>query len=81
MTPEDVAARLVSALSQKLDLPAEDLSFDRSLRDDLGLDSMSLLEVVMDLEEKFGIEINQREAERFKTIGDLARFLQANAAD
>lgn len=79
MAQEDVAARLISLLSQKLDLPEEDFSLDQSLREDLDIDSMTLLEIVMAVEERFGIEIDQREADRFKTIGDLAQFLRENA--
>jgi acyl carrier protein len=79
MSGEDVAARLISLLSQKLDLPAEALGLDTSLRDDLGLDSMTLLEVLMEAEERFGVEIEQRVADRFVTVGDVVRFLETVA--
>jgi acyl carrier protein len=75
----DIAARLVSLLAQRLDLPEDELALERSLRKDLDLDSMTLLEILMEVEERFGIEIDQREADRFQTIGDLARFLEQNA--
>jgi acyl carrier protein len=80
MPQQDVAARLISLLAQKLGLPAEGLDLETSLKGDLGLDSMTLLEVVMEAEERFGVEIEQRAADRFVTIGDVVRFLEAGSA-
>lgn len=49
-----------------------------SLIDDLEADSLDAVEVIMALEDEFGIEIPDEEAENFKTIGDIAKFVEEN---
>lgn len=49
-----------------------------SLIDDLEADSLDAVEVIMALEDEFGVEIPDEEAEHFKTIGDIAKFIEEN---
>ena len=56
----------------------EDLSF----KDDLGADSIDLVELVMALEDEYGVELQYEELEKkVKTVGDLADFLKEQGAD
>lgn len=71
LSNEEILSQLRALLSKKLDLPEEELSPERSLREELDLDSMTLLEIVMEIEVRFSIELDQREADQWKTIGDL----------
>lgn len=48
-----------------------------SLTMDLGLDSMDSIELIMDLEKQFNITIPDEEAERMKTVGDIANYIEA----
>lgn len=49
-----------------------------SLIDDLEADSLDAVEVIMALEDEFGIEIPDEEAEKFKNIGDITKFIEDN---
>ncbi|MBA7589678.1 Acyl carrier protein [subsurface metagenome] len=46
-----------------------------SFLDDLGLDSLDIIELIMELEEEFNIEIPDKEAEKIKTVGDVIKYL------
>ena len=46
-----------------------------SFLDDLGLDSLDTIELIMEFEEEFNIEIPDKEAEKIKTVGDVIRYL------
>ncbi|CEI71996.1 MULTISPECIES: acyl carrier protein [Romboutsia] len=51
---------------------------DTSLIEDLEADSLDAVEVIMALEDEFGIEIPDEEAENFKTIGDICKYIEDN---
>ena len=51
---------------------------DTSLTEDLEADSLDAVEVIMALEDEFGIEIPDEEAENFKTIGDICKYIEDN---
>ena len=62
---------------EQLDLDdADSLTMETSLKDDLDDDSLDAVEVIMDLEEEFDIEIPDEEAENFKTIGDIVEYIK-----
>ena len=52
------------------------ITLETSLIDDLEADSLDAVEVIMALEDEFGIEIPDEEAENFKTIGDICKFIE-----
>ena len=54
------------------------ITMNTSLIDDLEADSLDAVEVIMALEDEFGIEIPDEEAEHFKTIGDIYKFIEEN---
>lgn len=55
-----------------------DITLETSLVDDLEADSLDAVEVIMALEDEFGIEIPDEEAENFKNIGDICKFIEEN---
>lgn len=56
----------------------QSITLKTSLIDDLEADSLDAVEVIMALEDEFGIEIPDEEAENFKTIGDICKFIENN---
>ena len=56
----------------------EELTLETSLKEDLDADSLDAVEVIMALEDEFGIEIPDEEAENFKTIADICKFIENN---
>lgn len=71
-----VFEKVSSILSQQLDLPPEKITMDVSVSDDLGADSLDLVEVLMSIEDEFDVEIPDEEAEKLKTVGDLVRYIE-----
>ena len=56
----------------------EDIATDASFVDDLGADSLDTVELVMALEEAFGMEIPDEEAEKIKTVGDTVNYVMSH---
>lgn len=71
---EEVKAVVVSQLNVNPDEVKEDSKFV----DDLGADSLDVVELVMALEEKFGIEIPDDQAEKIATVNDAVSYIEAN---
>ena len=71
--------KIRSIISEQLSIDDVDtITLDTSLKDDLEADSLDAVEVIMALEDEFGIEIPDEEAEHFKTIGDICKFIENN---
>lgn len=62
--------RLVNAIAEVLEIDAATITAESKFVDDLGADSLDLLEVVMTVESEFGIEIPTNATENIKTVGD-----------
>ena len=61
-------------------LGAEDdkITESASFMDDLGADSLDKVELIMELEEEFGLEIPDEEAEKLATVGDAVKYIESN---
>ncbi len=73
-----VYEKVVSILCEQLDMKPEQISMDVGISDDLGADSLDLVEVLMSVEDEFEVEIPDEEAEKLKTVGDLVRYIEDN---
>ncbi|BCD45610.1 acyl carrier protein [Helicobacter suis] len=71
---EDVQAVIVEQLNVSASQVTEEADFIK----DLNADSLDVVELIMALEEKFGIEIPDEQAEKIKTVGDALRFIEEN---
>lgn len=71
-TFEDVKAVVVEQLS----VEADSVKMESKIIEDLGADSLDVVELVMALEEKFGVEIPDSEAEKLLTIKDVVDYLE-----
>ena len=70
---EQVKAIIVELLG----VDPEDVTMDARFREDLGADSLDLVELVMEFEEQFDKEISDEEAQNIKTVGDAVTFVEA----
>ena len=64
-------------VAQQLSVDAEQVKMEAEFVTDLGADSLDVVELVMALEEKFGIEIPDEEAEKIKTVADVVAYIEA----
>ena len=68
-----------SIVSEQLSIDNPDtITLETSLTEDLEADSLDAVEVIMALEDEFGIEIPDEEAEHFKTVNDICKFIENN---
>ena len=62
-------------ISEKLNVDPDEIKLESSIVDDLGADSIDLIELIMNLEEEYGISISDEEAVKLKTVGDVVDFI------
>jgi acyl carrier protein len=77
---EDVVETMKEVLSSELNVDQEKVTVDARFKEDLDADSLELVEVVMALEEKFGIEIQDDEVAGLKTVGEAVDLVLAKQA-
>ena len=63
-------------IAEKLSINEDDITIDSSFVDDLNADSLDLVELMMALEDELDTEIPDEEAENFKTVGDVVKYLK-----
>ena len=68
--------RIKEIISEQLGVAADSITMDTSFTDDLGADSLDLVELVMAMEEEFDIEMPDDEIENIKTVSDAVSFLK-----
>ena len=73
-----VDAKVKEIIVEQLGVNAEDVKPEASFVDDLGADSLDTVELVMALEEEFGIEIPDEDAENIKTVQDAISYINDN---
>jgi acyl carrier protein len=76
---EEIRAGLASILEEVADVSPDDVTDDKSFVDDLDVDSLSMVEVAMAAEEKFGVKIPDDELPKLKTVGDAVKYIESNA--
>ena len=76
----DTADRVKKIVVEHLGVEAEKVTEDASFIDDLGADSLDIVELVMTMEEEFDMDIPDEEAEKMKTVGDVINYINAKAS-
>ena len=79
MEREELLEKVKAVIVEQLNVEEDDVVEDASFIDDLGADSLDIVELVMALEEEFGISIPDEEAENIKTVGDAANYISKNS--
>lgn len=65
----------------QLDVEEDKVTEAASITDDLGADSLDVVDLVMSFEEEFDIEIPDDQVEKIKTVGDIVKFIEAKVED
>lgn len=72
----DIEAQIKEIISEQLDVSEGDIELAKSFTDDLGADSLAIVELVLALEEKFGVKIPDDEVDGIKTVGDAVSYIK-----
>lgn len=73
-----VFEKIKSLLADQLDTDAEGITLDTNIADDLGADSLDVVELLMAIEDEFEVEIPDEEIENLKTVGAVVDYIQEN---
>ena len=76
----DLSGQIQSIVTEQLGVEPAQVTKDASILDDLGADSLDVVELVMTLEEVFDIEVPDDVVEEMRTIGDIQRFVESHAS-
>jgi len=76
----DLSDRIQAIVADQLGVKPAEVTKDASILDDLGADSLDVVELVMALEETFDIEIPDDAIEEMRTIGDIQRFVESHVS-
>lgn len=72
-----VFEKVKEMLCEQLDVEEEKVTLEASIVDDLGADSLDVVDLIMSLEEEFDVEIPDEDVENMKTVGDLVKYIES----
>jgi acyl carrier protein len=73
----EVLERVSKIIVDRLDVDAAEVTLEASFKDDLGADSLDVVELVMELEDEFDMEISDEDAEKISTVGDAVNYINS----
>lgn len=76
MTRQEIIETVYAIIVEHLGIEQSEISLEKSMTNDLGADSLDSVELIMDVETKFNIKIEEEEAERISTVGDIVDFVE-----
>lgn len=76
---DEILSRVTSVIVDQLGADEDAVTMEASFIDDLGADSLDIVELVMGLETEFDLEIPDDKAESIKTVGDAVNYIKENA--
>ncbi|MBB5808403.1 acyl carrier protein [Saccharothrix ecbatanensis] len=79
MSNEDIQKGLAEIVEEVAGVEAADVTVDKSFVDDLDIDSLSMVEIAVQAEDKFGVKIPDDELANLKTVGDAVNYIASKA--
>ncbi|HET6871642.1 MAG TPA: acyl carrier protein [Sporolactobacillaceae bacterium] len=76
---DDILARVKKIVADRLDVDEADVKPEANFKEDLEADSLDVVELVMELEDEFNLEISDDDAEKILTVGDVIEYIKAHA--
>ncbi|MVA77472.1 acyl carrier protein [Auraticoccus sp. F435] len=75
-TTEEIRAKLAEIVNQVAGVSADDVQLDKSFTDDLDVDSLSMVEIIVAVEDEFDVEVPDEEAKNLRTVGDAVAYIE-----
>lgn len=72
----EIIDKVQAIIAEKLSVDAAEVTPDKSFTNDLGADSLDTVELIMEFEKEFGIQIPDEEAEKIATVGDAIKYIE-----
>ncbi|MBQ6714328.1 MAG: acyl carrier protein [Clostridia bacterium] len=73
-----VFEKIAEILAEQLDADKESITAETRIAEDLGADSLDVVELLMSIEDEFDVEVPDEEIENVKTVGDVVEYIKAN---
>jgi acyl carrier protein len=77
----DTFEEVKAVIAEELEVEDDQISMESLIVDDLGADSLDVVELIMRLEEKFDVEIPDEDAEKIQSVGDAVKFIETKLAN
>ncbi len=77
LSEQEILSGLAEIVNEETGLPADAVQLDKSFTDDLDIDSLSMMTIVVNAEEKFGVRIPDDDVKNLKTVGDAVSYIQS----
>lgn len=75
-TTEEIRTKLADIVNQVAGVSTEDVQLDKSFTDDLDVDSLSMVEIIVAVEDEFDVEVPDEEAKNLRTVGDAVAYIE-----
>ena len=73
-----VFEKIKAILCQQLDVEEDTVTMESSIAEDLGADSLDIVDLIMSIEDEFDMEVPDDKVENIKTVGDIVKYIEAN---
>ena len=79
MAIEEIFDKLKELVVDQLGVEEDEVTMEATMQDDLGADSLDLVDLVMSVEEEFGVKVADEDLENIKTVGDIVNYIEERA--
>ena len=74
----EIFEKLQAIIADQLELDADTITYDSHILDDLGADSLDVVDLIMSVEDEFGVEVPDEALENIRTVEDMVKYIEDN---